>query len=185
MTYDLLLFLHISAAIIWLGSGFLLHVLAWRAERADDAPALMGALRDMGALGNILFVPASLATFAFGLAMVFVAGWSFTDLWVVLGLVGYAATFTIGAFFLKPRGDAIGAIVARDGISPEAVAKARQLAVIGRIDAVVLFLVVAVMALKPTAGDIATLAGLAAALVVGVVLAFTMARAPVPATAGA
>ena len=48
-----------------------------------------------------------------------------------------------------------------------------------------LFLVVAVMALKPTAGDIATLAGLAAALVVGVVLAFTMARAPVPATAGA
>jgi len=185
MTYDLLLFLHIAAAIIWLGSGFLLHVLVWRAERADDASALMATLRDMGALGNILFVPASLATFAFGLAMVFVAGWSFTDLWIVLGLAGYATTFAIGFFLLKPRGDAIGAIVARDGISPEAVAKARQLVVIGRIDAVVLFLVVAVMALKPTTDDIATLAGLAAALVVGVVLSFTMARAPVPATADA
>lgn len=185
MLYDLLLFLHIAAAIIWLGSGFLLHVLVWRAERAENASALMSTLRDMGALGNILFVPASLATLAFGIAMVFVAGWSFTELWIVLGLAGYAATFTIGFFFLKPRGDAIGAIVAREGISPAAVAKARQLAVIGRIDAVVLFLVVAVMALKPTVHDTGTLAGLAAALVIGVALSLASARGPSPAAARA
>jgi uncharacterized membrane protein len=185
MLYDLLLFLHIAAAIIWLGAGFLLHVLVWRAERADNAPALMSALRDMGALGNVLFIPASLATLAFGLAMVFVAGWSFTDLWIVLGLAGYAATFAIGLFFLKPRGEAIGALVAREGISPEAVAKARQLAVIGRIDAVVLFLVVAVMALKPTVHDIGTLAGLAAALALGIALSLATARGPSAAAASA
>jgi uncharacterized membrane protein len=185
MLYDVLLFGHIAAAIIWLGSGFLLHVLVWRAERADNAPALMGALRDMGALGNVLFVPASLATLAFGLGMVFVAGWSFTDLWILLGLVGYATTFTIGAFFLKPRGEAIGAIVAREGISPEAVAKGRQLAVIGRIDAVVLFLVVAVMALKPTIHDLGVLAALAAALILGVVVSLATARGPSPEAASA
>ncbi len=180
MLYDLLHFLHIAAAIIWLGAGFLLHVLVWRAERAADAPALMGVLRDVGALGNVLFVPASLATLAFGVAMVFVAGWSFTDLWIVLGLAGYAATFSIGLFVLKPRGDAIAAIVARDGITAEAVAKGRQIVLIGRIDTVLLFLVVAVMALKPTIDDIATLAGLAAALLLGTMLALVTARGPFP-----
>ena len=185
MLYDLLLFLHIAAAIIWLGAGFLLHVLVWRAERADNAPALMGALRDMGALGNVLFVPASLATLAFGTAMVFVAGWSFTDLWIVLGLAGYAATFSIGFFLLKPRGEAIGAIVARDGITAEAVAKGRQIAVIGRIDTVLLFLVVAVMALKPTIHDVGTLVGLAVALALGTVLALATARGPSPEAASA
>ena len=108
LLYDLLLFLHIAAAIIWIGSGFLLHFLAWRAERADDPKALMAALHDMGALGTVLFVPASLATFAFGLGMVFVGGWAFTDLWIILGLAGYLATFAIGFFILKPRGEAIG-----------------------------------------------------------------------------
>ena len=175
--YDLLLFLHIAAAIIWIGAGFLLHLLAFRAERADDPNALMAALRDMGALGNTLFVPASLATFAFGLGMVLVGGWAFSDLWIVLGLAGYLATFAIGFFILKPRGEAIGEIIARDGgISPEAIAKGRQLAAIGRIDAVLLFLVVAVMVLKPTVDDVAVLAVLAAVLTTGIVAMLASAR---------
>jgi len=175
--YDLLLFLHISAAIIWIGSGFLLHLLAWRAERAEDPAALMAVLRDMGALGNTLFVPASLATFLFGLGMVIVGGWSFSELWIALGLAGFLATFAIGLFILKPRGEAIGEIVARDGrVSEEAVLKGRQLAVIGRIDAVVLFLVVAVMALKPTVYDVAILVGLAVVLASGIVAAVVSVR---------
>jgi len=185
LPYDILLFLHIAAAIVWLGSGFLLHVLVFRAERAGDAPALMAALRDMGALGNVLFVPASLATLAFGVTLVIVGGWSFADLWIVLALIGYATSFAIGAFVLKPRGEAIGAIVAHDGISAEAVRKGRQLSVIGRIEAVVLFLVVALMALKPTVHDPGVLAGLAAFLVAGVALSLASARAPAPQPAGA
>jgi uncharacterized membrane protein len=182
--YDLLLFLHIAAAIIWIGSGFLLHVLAWRAERADNPKALMAVLGDMGALANTLFVPASLATFVFGLGMVFAGGWAFTDLWIILGLAGYLATFAIGFFILKPRGEAIGEIVARDGISEEAVAKGRQLVAIGRIDAVLLFLVVAVMALKPTVDDVAVLAGLAALLAAGIIAGLSSAR-PARSVAGA
>lgn len=169
LLYDLLLFLHIAAAIIWIGSGFLVHVLFFRAEQSDDPAALMGVLRDMGALGNTLFIPASLATFLFGVALAFVAGFSFSDLWIVLGLAGFLATFVTGAFFLKPRGDEIAAIMRRDGgMSDEAAQKARQLAAIGRIDYVVLFLVVAVMVLKPTANDVAVLAGMAAVLLGGI-----------------
>jgi Predicted integral membrane protein (DUF2269) len=175
--YDVLLFLHISAAIIWVGSGFLLHVLAFRAERANDPAALLPVLRDMGTLGNTLFVPASLAAFLFGLGMVLEGPWSFSDLWISLGLAGFLATFAIGLFILKPRGEEIGAIITRDGgITSDVMVKARQLAIIGRIDAVVLFLVVAVMALKPTIYDVAELGAMAAILVVGTVLALAAAR---------
>jgi uncharacterized membrane protein len=171
--YDAFLFLHITAAIIWVGSGFLLHVLAFRAERANDPAGQMKVLNDMGALGNTLFVPASLAALVFGLAMVIDGPWSFSDLWIVLGLSGFAATFGIGLFILKPRGEQIGAVIRRDGgISPEAIAKGRQLTIIGRFDAVVLFLVVAVMALKPTIDDVGILAALAVVLVGSAALIF-------------
>ena len=36
--YELLLFLHIAAAIIWLGAAFTLQALIFRAERANDQP---------------------------------------------------------------------------------------------------------------------------------------------------
>ncbi|MDQ4018773.1 MAG: hypothetical protein M3188_02930 [Actinomycetota bacterium] len=38
--YELLLFLHIAFAIVWIGSGFLFHVLGYRADRADDHAAI-------------------------------------------------------------------------------------------------------------------------------------------------
>ena len=89
-------------------------------------------------------------------------------------------------FVLKPRGQAIGAIIQRDGgISPEAVAKGRQLATIGRIEAVILFLVVAVMALKPTIDDVGILAALAAVLVGSTAFFIVQARSAVTATAEA
>ncbi|MBN9020610.1 MAG: DUF2269 family protein [Rhizobiales bacterium] len=185
LSYDILLFLHISAAVIWLGSGFLLHILACRAERAGGAPARMAARRDRGTLGNVLFVPASLATLVFGIALVLVGGWAFTDLWIVLALIGYATSFIIGAFVLKPRGEAIGATVARDGISAEVIRKGRQLSVIGRVEATVLFVIVALMALKPSVDDVATLAGIAVLLVAGVALSVVSGRAPSPEAATA
>ena len=34
--YELLLFLHIAAAIVWLGGAMVLQYFAFRADRADD-----------------------------------------------------------------------------------------------------------------------------------------------------
>lgn len=186
LLYDVYLFVHITAAVIWVGSGFLLNLLAFRAERANDTAGLMKVLHDMGALGNTLFVPASLTALIFGVLMVIEGPWSFSDLWISLGLAGFATTFAIGFFVLKPRGEKIGAIIQRDGgISAEAVARGRQLAIIGRIDAVILFLVVAVMALKPTPDDIGILAAMAAVLVVctGLIVAQARAATATPRTA--
>ena len=81
---------------------------------------------------------------------------------------------------LKPRADEADAIIARDGgISDEAAAKTSEVFLLTRIDQAVLFMVIADMALKPTAADVWTLVAMAAIIVVAVVLVARAMRAPV------
>lgn len=175
--YEIFLFLHISAAIIWIGSGFLLNVQGARADRRRDHEGIRRVLDDAGSLANVVFIPASLAALVTGLVLVFDGPWSFDQLWIVLGLAGFAATFVTGLFVLKPRSEQLAAVVERDGgLSPEALVRARQLMILARSDYVVLFLVVADMVLKPTTDDVGTLVAMAAILVAGVAYVVVRAR---------
>ncbi|HZP20481.1 MAG TPA: DUF2269 family protein [Bauldia sp.] len=168
--YNVFLFFHITCAVIWLGAGFLLQIQATRASRSNDRAAIVHALRDNGSLAPVLFIPASFGALAFGVALVIDGGWGFDQLWIILGLIGFFTTFAMGLFILKPRSQKIAEMVKRDGgLSDEALAAARKLLVIGRIDLVILYAVVANMALKPTAEDVTTLA------VMGVVIAAAIA----------
>ena len=185
--YELFLALHILAAIAWIGSGFMLLVLAGRAARQPDGEALGRVIDDTADLGGKLFIPASLLTFAMGLALVIDGPWTFDQLWIVLALAGFAATFCTGALILKPRGDRIAELRRRDGrMSREATYTARRMLALGRLDYVVLVMVVVDMALKPTGDDAGVLAAMAAVLLAGVgyvVTAYRAIEAPEPATA--
>jgi uncharacterized membrane protein len=167
-SYELLLFLHIVAAIVWLGSGLFLQILAFRADRAGDAEGLRRVAVDSASLGETLFVPASLAVLVLGILLVIDGPWAFDQLWIVLGLVGYLATFVTGITVMRTGSEKIAAILERDGgMSAEAEVAIRKILAKGRLDTVVLYLVVAVMVLKPTSDDVGLLAVLAAIVVVG------------------
>lgn len=175
--YEILLFFHIAFAIIWLGAGFVLLLQGSRAERAKDEAAVKRIFDDVTGLSTLLFIPASLLTLVFGIALVADGPWSFDQLWIILGLAGYAATFGTGMFVLKPRSEKVVAMTARAGRwTPEATLEARRILTLAQIDYVVLFLVVADMALKPTAGDEGTLAAMAAILAAAVVYTIVRAR---------
>jgi uncharacterized membrane protein len=167
--YELLLFLHIVAVIVWLGSGLLIQILAARAERARDVEGLRRVAADSAALSETLFIPASLATLILGVLLVIDGPWSFDTLWIVLGLVGYLGTFLTGVLVMKPGSEKIAALMERDrgAMSAEAEVEIRKLITKGRFDTVVLYLVVAVMALKPTGDDVGILVALAAIVVAG------------------
>jgi uncharacterized membrane protein len=138
-------------------------------------------------LGNVFFLPASLLVIVFGVALVAESeAWSFGQLWIVLGLVGYALTFLTGLLVIKPRGEKIGRMIehARGTMTPEAMLEGRKLLTLARIDYVVLFLVVLDMVVKPTGDDVGLLVAMAAILVVGVAYVVLRARsltAPAPA----
>ena len=64
--YEVLLFLHISFAAIWIGSALLLHVLTLRSRTSGD-PALAAALGPHSQwLAQRLFIPSSFAAWCSG-----------------------------------------------------------------------------------------------------------------------
>jgi len=176
--YELLLYLHIAAAIVWVGSGFLIQVQAVRANKANDHANLKRILDDVEGLSNTVFIPASLVVVVFGVLMVVDSdAWGFDQLWIVLGLVGYFATFVTGVGVLKPRGEYLAEAMEREGMSDHVVAKMRELRVLARIDFLVLTVVVCTMAVKPSGDDPGVLVGMAAVLVAGTLLFLSQARA--------
>ena len=170
--YELLLLLHISASIIWLGAGFLLAVLVLGAEMAGDREKAAGYHRDVGWLAPRLFIPASLSVLVLGVLLVIDGPWSFDQLWITIALTGWAVSFLLGILYFAPEGERIGAIAADRGPNdPELSRRLRRLNVVDRVQLLILFLVVADMVLKPTGDDGGMLAVAAAILVAGVLLA--------------
>lgn len=161
--YELLLFLHVASAIIWIGAGFVLAVLVFGAERAKDLLKEAGYMRDIEWLAPRLFIPSSLATLLLGILVVIEGPWSFGSLWIVLGLAGWAASFLVGILYFKPEGERIADLVEKHGPeSPEADRRLKRLNVMDRIQLTLLVLVVANMVIKPTGDDVGLLVALAA-----------------------
>lgn len=165
--FDFLRFLHIAAAILWVGGGI---VIALGAEfaRHRRGPASMFAIVDLAALmGPRFFVPVSFLTLATGI----VAAWfgpGFAQTWVMFGLAGSATTFMIGLFIIKPRSEDIAALMAGAQADDTVIlAKTRDLMTLARFDHLILLLVVASMVLKPSPSDVGMLVGMGTILVLG------------------
>ena len=186
-TYDLLLLIHLVVVIVWLGAGVTTDLLFLRAERTGDP-------RELGKQGEIqewlaprLFVPAAVATLVSGILVTWDGPWGFGDVWILIGLAGWLASFGVGFLFLKPQGEKMKEIVARFGpTSVEARRQSRRLGVVARAQLLALFLVVADMVLKPTADDPWTLLVLAAILVAAALAgALTLRKPPLEPAADA
>ena len=181
--YEILLFLHIAAAIVWLGSGFFLQILIFRAESADDTGLTRGIASNSGWLAQRIFIPTSLAVLVLGILLTIEGPWSFGDLWIVLGLAGYAVSFLLGILFQEPQGKRIHAAM-EAGDQGRAAFLIRQINAVARIELVILFLVVGVMALKPTGDDTGTLIVGAALLLAALTVWLPKLRQPAAAQAG-
>src|SRR5262245_34509643 len=100
--YQLYLVLHIVGAIVWIGAGFALTLLATRAISARDLDRVLGFVRDADWLGLRLFLPANLIVLVSAVLLVREGGWGFGPLWIRLGLIGFAVSFLAGVVFFAP-----------------------------------------------------------------------------------
>src|ERR1700681_4670499 len=116
-TYGFVKFLHVAFVVIWLGGGFCLVLLGARANRANDTADLAKVIQQVVYMSSYVFVPSALLAFACGLIMAWIAG-LFGTLWVIIGLVGFIATFGIGIALVKPRSEKVAAMIAKDGATP-------------------------------------------------------------------
>ena len=150
--YELFKFLHVSTAVIWVGSG--VGLVALTAMMARDQTATAAVAPHLERLGGRLFGPAAGLTLVFGVITVLVSGrrgggWEFQDLWIIIGFVGFALSGVI-TMLANPASKRLGPLAAERGHDhPEVAALARRVTMLHVIDIVVLFVVIADMVFKP------------------------------------
>jgi hypothetical protein len=163
--------LHIVFATFWIGGGMAMILLGIAAAIARDDDRLIHVVQQVVFLAERMFIPSSVLTVIFGATMAWMIQ-GFGELWIILGLAGFAATFCTGVFLIKPASDRVAAMVAKDGRTPAAAAICRHILRISIFDYVMILLVVVVMVLKPTGDDTILLGVMAAILAIGALLAF-------------
>jgi uncharacterized membrane protein len=147
--YELLNFVHILAAAVWLGGAVMLQALLGRARRATDPVRLRDAMTDAAWVSTRLFVPASLVLVVVGFGLIAEGEWGF-DPWIHAGITGWALLFLIGVAF---HGRAEGRIVELLAEHPPDAApvrdRVRRYFMVAGIETLLLVLILADMVVKP------------------------------------
>ena len=179
--YSLFKFLHVVAAVCWVGGGVILMYLGILGGRARDVEAQMTVIKQTASLATTWFIPASLGTVVLGIITASL-GAMWGQAWVILGLLGFAATFITGFFVIRPAADTIAKLES-EGKRDLAMAHGSRLLQVSKFDYVMLFTVIADMVLKPGWSDVLLLVVMAVVLAAGAALFLLPALSAKPAAA--
>ena len=151
-TYKVLLTLHILAAVIWVGGGATIQLLALRVVRSKSAERLAGFSRDVAEIGMRVYLPASIVIIVTGGWLVSDGSWGFGKAWVTIGLSVWLISALAGTFYLGPTSKKIAEAIEREGVeSTRAQALIAGIFRYSRIELALLVTVVCDMVLKPGA----------------------------------
>jgi uncharacterized membrane protein len=142
--------IHVLAAIIWLGGGTAITLLAWRALRSKDNAQLLMLGRQAEWLGTRIFTPSSLVVLAMGIVLMHKGGFGYDHFWTLFGVIGWTVSFVIGAAFLGPQGGRLAKLVETRGPDdPAVVTRLNRVISVARTDAVLVLLIAIDMVAKP------------------------------------
>jgi uncharacterized membrane protein len=149
--YEIFKLLHVVGAIAWVGGGIGLLMLSRQMVRSRDFDALVTVGRHGESLGMWLFMPASLLTVGFGVAMVATEPkLGFADLWILIGFGGLIGSGIAQMAVAGPAQKRFLGLMAEHGDGhPEVAAAARRVTLGNLLDVGVLLLVVWAMVAKP------------------------------------
>jgi len=154
--YEVVKFLHVFIAIIWIGGAFGAIFVGTLAHRRSDTAAVLSTVRNISIMAKFIFMPASVVLLVLGAILVWEA-WSFFDAWVVIGIIGVVLTGLIGALILTPMVEQVTAAT-DDAVAAPIAARLLQAA---RADQVLLAVVVWDMVSKPNWSDFVEIAVMA------------------------
>ena len=140
--YTVLLTLHITLVVLWLGAGVTLIVISHRVAAAGPE-GVSAFAPHLDWFGQKWFPMISGLTGLVGILLWIDGPWELGTVWLWIAVVGWLTSSVVGGTQLGPRAARIN-----ETGSPEAV---RDFLAIARIDLVVLFVVLADMVIKPFA----------------------------------
>lgn len=141
-------FVHVLAAIVWVGGAIAAQIMALRLKHAEPAHRL-GFARDMRFVAQFMFLPAALIGYLTGELMIAeVAAFDHEQAWISIGTIGFGVSFLIAAAFLVPQIRKAVRLM-EGGQGPAAGAVIGRVSVVARIVIVILLVVVWAMVTKP------------------------------------
>lgn len=146
--YELFLFLHISMAIVWIGGGFFLQMLALRILGTKDEARIASFAGDIEVLGMRIFTPSSVVLLLTGIGLVLNGDWDWSEPFISLGLLVWLVSFIAGVAYLGPTSGRIKAEMQAGGATPRAQALIGNVLRYSRIELGLLWIVVLMMVVK-------------------------------------
>jgi uncharacterized membrane protein len=142
--------IHVITAVVWVGGATMIQAYAVRILATGDGKRQADFAKDTEVVGMRLFMPASLILFAAAIAMMVNLHWSWSQNWIVLGLIAFGLSFVLGAGFLGPEGGRLAALIEQHGPdAPIVKARIRRILTVSRCELVVLLTVIVNMVVKP------------------------------------
>jgi uncharacterized membrane protein len=148
--YEIVKYVHIVCAIIWVGGAAYSQVLGVFVARSDDPADVPKLANNFARIGMLLFLPASIILFVAGLIMT-VSRWSFTQTWISIAIALWLVSVISGAVYVGPRlAKMAGAFDAEGPTSSTGLGLLRKVILVSRAELVMLFVIVGLMVFKPT-----------------------------------
>ncbi len=148
-SYEIWLFVHITAAIVWLGGALAAQVFAALAKRSGDPARTAAFGRDISFIGLRIFLPSSIVVFISGVFVTEDRNWDWGEPFIVFGIVAWALVSLIAFGYVLREMGRIGAQIAAEGPSPALVGRVNALVLLARVLILVLFVIVFMMVVKP------------------------------------
>ena len=151
--YQLIVYIHILAAIAWVGGAFFLQLLSIRTTRSGNPEDLPRLGKQIEWFGLRYFLPVSVTVFVAGLILV-ASRWSFSQPWISISMLLWLVSVVIGAVYIGPRTGRIAKLFEAEGPSSAAArAMSARVFLVSRIDIVLFLVIVALMVFKPGSGS--------------------------------
>ena len=142
--------LHVGAAVVWVGGGLFITIIAVLAELANDDDQLLQIGHWAETVAGRLFPVMSFVVLGFGIAMTSNGDIPYNQFWIIFGLVAWALSASTGILFLGPESKRLNKAAAEHGPrAPEVQARLRRILLVVRVDVALMFLIVFDMVAKP------------------------------------
>ncbi|MDN5796918.1 MAG: CopD family protein [Intrasporangium sp.] len=147
--YGWLLFVHILAAMVWVGGALTLSALATHVLHEGRSDAVHRFVTSLRVIGPLVFAPAPVLVIGFGVWIVLIGDtWTFAQAWLSASFALFGAAFLVGVAF-QSRAAIAAERAAADDRQDEAIRQLRRWSWGSRVVVVLLAAATWVMVFKP------------------------------------
>jgi uncharacterized membrane protein len=147
--YEFWLFLHVTAAIVWVGGATAIQVFGIRTKQAADPGKTAFFANNVAFTVMWIFLPAAVVIIVSGVGLTETGNWDWGEPFIVGGLLLWAVVSLVAFGFLGRAIGNAGARLAAEGPSPALGLRLRNLVWLSRVLLGGLLVIVFLMTVKP------------------------------------